>query len=241
MYKRIGHKKKIAMEGDCMIQLVIFDLDGTLLDTIADLSQACNVALAHFGYPLHEIAAYKKFVGNGIYKLVERSLPYDARDEANVRCVKAVFDAYYKEHSLDQTKPYPGIITLLETLHEKGIKCGVVTNKAHDYAVELMKQFFGNQIDYTLGQREGIPTKPHPQSVLEMMAHFEVTPKECLYVGDSNVDIQTAKAAGLTSIGVLWGFREEQELRTEGADYLVKDAKELETCIMDKANKIKEL
>lgn len=218
-----------------MIRLVIFDLDGTLLDTIADLSQACNVALAHFGYPLHDIKAYKKFVGNGIYKLVERSLPQDARDEANVKRVKAVFDDYYKVHSLDQTKPYPGILNLLETLHQKGIQCGVVTNKAHDYAVELMKQFFRSQIDYTLGQREGIPTKPHPYSVLEMMTHFNVTPEECLYVGDSNVDIQTAKAAKLASIGVLWGFRDEKELQEEGATYLVKDAKALEACIMNQA------
>ncbi len=223
-------------EGTDMIQLVIFDLDGTLLDTIADLSEACNVALAHFGYPLHDIKAYKKFVGNGIYKLVERSLPQEARDEANVRRVKAVFDAYYKEHSLDQTKPYPGILALLETLHQKGIQCGVVTNKAHDYAVELMKQFFGSQIDYTLGQREGIPTKPNPHSVLEIMEHFNVSPKACLYVGDSNVDIQTAKAAKLTSIGVLWGFRDEEELKEEGADYLVRDAKELETCIMSQTD-----
>lgn len=217
-----------------MVRLVIFDLDGTLLNTIKDLSQACNVALAQFGYPLHEIESYKKFVGNGIYKLVERSLPKEEQDEENVKRVKAVFDAYYKEHSLDETEPYPGIMALLKTLKKEHIISGVVTNKAHDYAVELMKQFFGEDIAYTLGQREGIPTKPNPHSVLEMMTHFKVKPEECLYVGDSNVDIQTAKAAGVTSIGVLWGFREEKELMDEGADYLVSDAEALLKCILHK-------
>ena len=217
-----------------MVKLVIFDLDGTLLNSIADLGNACNVALKQFGYPLHEEAAYKKFVGNGIYKLVERSLPKEVQDEENVLRVKAVFDAYYKEHSLDETKPYPGILELLSTLKAQGVYCGVVTNKAHAYAVELVQQFFGDNIDETLGQREGIPTKPHPQSVQEMMAHFNVGPEVCLYIGDSNVDIQTAKAAGIPSIGVLWGFRDEAELKGEGADYIVKDAKALETLILEK-------
>lgn len=217
-----------------MKRLVIFDLDGTLLNTISDLMKACNHALGKFGYPLHDEASYKKFVGDGIYKLVERSLPKEAQDEANVLRVKAVFDAYYKEHSLDETKPYPGILELLSNLKAQGVYCGVVTNKAHQYAVELVKQFFGETIDETLGQREGIPTKPHPQSVHEMMSHFNVEPEACLYIGDSNVDIQTAKAAGIPSIGVLWGFRDEVELKGEGADYIVKDAKALEALIIEK-------
>lgn len=219
-----------------MVKLVIFDLDGTLLNTIADLGNACNMALAQFGYPLHDEAAYKMYVGNGIYKLVERSLPQNAKDETTVLKVKAVFDAYYNAHSLDETKPYSGIEHLLETLREKGIACGVVTNKAQDYAVYLMRQFFGEKITWTLGQREGVPTKPNPQGVYEMMAHFGVKKEECLYVGDSNVDIQTAKAAGITSIGALWGFRGEAELRAEGADYLAKDVEELEAFILKAAN-----
>ncbi|MBE6021625.1 MAG: HAD family hydrolase [Cellulosilyticum sp.] len=215
-----------------MIKLVIFDLDGTLLNSIADLGNACNVALKQFGYPLHDEAAYKKFVGNGIYKLVERSLPKEVKDEANVLKVKEAFDVYYKEHSLDQTRPYSGILELLDCLKAQGIICSVVTNKAHNYAVELVKQFFGENIDLILGQREGIPTKPHPYGVLEMMEHYKVTPNQCLYIGDSNVDIQTAQAAGVASVGVLWGFRDEEELRSEGATYLVKDVKELENLIL---------
>lgn len=218
-----------------MIRLVIFDLDGTLLNTITDLKNACNVALEQFGYPLHDETAYKTYVGNGIYKLIERSLPQEARDEEKIYQVKAVFDAYYAAHSLDETKPYPGTEALLTHLQDKGIACGVVTNKAHDYAVHLVDRFFGKGIQLTLGQREGIPTKPNPQGVKEMMAYFKVKPEACLYVGDSNVDIETARAAGVPSIGVLWGFREEAELRVAGADYLAEDVSVLESIINQKA------
>lgn len=213
-------------------KVVIFDLDGTLLNTIADLGNACNVAMEAFGYPKHDEATYKTYVGNGIYKLVERSVPASVRNEVHIKEVKAVFDAYYKAHSLDETKAYPGIETLLTHLKEQGIACGVVTNKAHEYAVELMKQFFGELIDHTLGQREGVPTKPNPQAVHEMMAYFKAKPEECLYIGDSNVDIQTAKAAGVTSVGVLWGFRGAEELKAEGADHLVSSAMALEELIL---------
>lgn len=217
-----------------MYQLAIFDLDGTLLDTISDLSTACNVALETFGYPLHREETYKTYVGNGIYKLVERSLPLEARKEENVLRVKEVFDAYYKAHSLDQTKPYVGIINLLKNLKKQGISCGVVTNKAHPYAVELVKLFFGDLIEHTVGQREGIPTKPHPQGVLEMMMHFKVPHEACIYIGDSNVDMQTAQAAQLKSIGVLWGFRSREELIQSGATYLVENTEQLEAIITGK-------
>lgn len=217
-----------------MYKLAIFDLDGTLLDTISDLSTACNVALETFGYPLHDEETYKTYVGNGIYKLVERSLPLDARDQENVLRVKEVFDAYYKAHSLDQTKPYAGVIQLLKNLKKQGIACGVVTNKAHPYATQLVKLFFGNLIEYTLGQREGVPTKPHPQGVLEMITYFKESDKACIYIGDSNVDIQTAQAAHLESVGVLWGFRSKEELIKAGATYLVEDAKQLEMLITGK-------
>lgn len=216
-----------------MKQLVMFDLDGTLLNTINDLMNACNYALSQFGYPLHDEASYKKFVGNGIYKLVERSMPEEKRIPEHILEVKAVFDAYYKEHSLDETKPYEGLKELLVKLNEKEIQCGVVTNKAHAYATQLVKQFFGETIQLTLGQREGIPTKPHPYSVEEMMTYFKMEKEDCIYIGDSNVDIQTAKAAGVTSVGVLWGFRDAKELQSEGADYLVSHAKEIEQLVLE--------
>ncbi len=217
-----------------MYQLAVFDLDGTLLNTISDLSTACNVALETFGYPSHDEETYKTYVGNGIYKLVERSLPEAARDRENVLRVKEVFDTYYKAHSLDQTKPYEGIIQLLKNLKKQGVSCGVVTNKAHPYAVDLVKLFFGDLNQYTLGQREGVPTKPNPQAVLEMMAYFNETNTACIYIGDSDVDIQTAQAAQLESVGVLWGFRSKEELTKAGATYLVENTEQLEQIIMDK-------
>lgn len=219
-----------------MYKLAVFDLDGTLLDTISDLSTACNVALEAFGYPPHDEETYKTYVGNGIYKLIERSLPKAARKQEHVLRVKEVFDAYYKAHSLDQTKPYEGIIQLLKNLKKQGIACGVVTNKAHPYAIELVKLFFGDLIEYTLGQREGVPTKPHPQSVLEMMAYFNETSAACIYIGDSNVDIQTAQAAHLESVGVLWGFRSKEELIKAGATYLVENTEQLEGIIIGNRN-----
>lgn len=215
-----------------MYKVAIFDLDGTLLNTISDLSKACNVALSTFGYPEHDEATYKTYVGNGIYKLIERSVPEAVRDKEHVLQVKAVFDDYYAAHSLDQTKPYDGICSLLKKLKEEGIICGVVTNKAHAYAVHLVDLFFGELIDDTLGQREGVPTKPDPQGVLELMAHFKASPKECLYIGDSNVDMQTAEAAQIDSVGVLWGFRSKEELEQAGATFLVENTKALEAILL---------
>lgn len=210
-----------------MYQLAIFDLDGTLLDTIKDLGVACNVALEAYGYPQHDIEAYKYFVGNGIYKLVERALPEDQRGEETVTRVKATFDAYYEAHKADFTRPYEGIKEALERMQKKGVHLAVVTNKAHAFALQLIEEELPDLIEKVLGQREGIPTKPHPVGVLEMLAHFKVEATSCIYIGDSNVDIQTAQQAGVTSIGVVWGFRGESELREAGADYLVSQPKEL--------------
>lgn len=205
-----------------MYRLAIFDLDGTLLNSIGDLMNACNVALGHFNYPIHEEDAYKHFVGNGIYKLVERALPKEEREEARVKEVKAVFDAYYKAHSLDETKPYEGIIELLTDLREKGIYCCVLTNKAQTYAKALVNHFFGDLIDQVIGQREGIPTKPDPIGITQLLEFYNISPKACIYIGDSDVDMKTAENAGVDAIGVLWGFREEKELKEAGAKYLAK-------------------
>lgn len=206
-----------------MYDLVIFDLDGTLLDSIGDLMTACNVALAHFNYPTHEEEAYKQFVGNGIYKLVERALPREARTTERINEVKAVFETYYKVHSLDQTRPYEGIINLLETLKAAGIRCCILTNKAEGYAKELVAHFFPGLIDEVVGQREGIPTKPDPIGITQLLQTYHIEPSKCLYVGDSNVDVQTGQNAGVAVCGVLWGFRSEKELREAGATYLAKD------------------
>lgn len=216
-----------------MYRLAIFDLDGTLINSIGDLMNACNVALAHFNYPLHEEQSYKQFVGNGIYKLVERALPVQEREEKRVKEVKTVFDAYYKEHSLDETRPYEGIIELLTALKAEGVICCVLTNKAQAYAKELVKHFFGDLIDEVIGQREGIPAKPNPIGIEQLLASYKVAPSECIYIGDSNVDMLTAENAGVDAIGVLWGFREEKELREAGATYLAQDTQMLKMQILN--------
>lgn len=207
-----------------MYELVIFDLDGTLLNTIGDLSSAMNAALREFGYPERTQAECQSFVGNGIYKLVERSLPKQGATQEEVLKVKQVFDTYYEAHSRVQTKPYEGIVELLKILQQQNIRCGVVTNKTHLFACQLVTHYFGDLVDLVFGQRPQIPAKPHPHSVQEMIAYFNVAPDKCLYIGDSDVDIQTAKAANLTSVGVCWGFRSRAVLEKAGADYIVEDA-----------------
>ena len=216
-----------------MYQLAIFDLDGTLLDTIEDLSNACNYALKSFGYETHDVAAYKYFVGSGIYKLVERALPEGAKDEASVLKVKAVFDEYYGAHSEDYTKPYEGIQEALTILNAKGIQCAVLTNKAQVYATELIKRQFKDQIAFVMGQREGVPTKPNPIGIYDLIKKFDVQKEACIYMGDSDIDMLTAKNAGVTSIGVLWGFRTKEELLNAGAHHLAEKPEELVKLILD--------
>lgn len=221
-----------------MYKLAVFDLDGTLLDTLKDLADAANVALKAHGFELHEMEAYKTYVGNGVYKLIERSLPKEHRLEETIRKVKSTFDAYYKEHSLDETKPYEGIVEMLEILRKEGVHCCVVSNKPHAYTKELVALMFGDKIEKAYGQREGIPPKPDPVSVLAMLEYFQVKQEESIYIGDSDVDIYTAKNAGLTAVGVLWGFRTEEELKNAGADYLVGDMETLKTLITGNTKKV---
>ena len=216
-----------------MYQLAIFDLDGTLLDTIQDLCNACNHALAHFGYETHDIEACKYFVCSGIYKLIERALPEEAKDEANVLKVKAVFDAYYAAHSEDYTKPYEGILEMLESLNTKGVKCAVLTNKAQVYAKELVARQFKGLVEVVIGQREGIPTKPNPVGIHELLNTLDIAKENCIYIGDSDIDMYTAGNAQVTSVGVLWGFRTKEELVSAGAKHLANTPLELEKIILN--------
>lgn len=204
-----------------MKKIIIFDLDGTLLDTIADLATATNQALSLFGYPTHETDAYRFFVGNGINKLFERALPEGARSEENILKIRSEFIPFYNLHNADLSRPYPGIPTLLKTLQEKGMKIAVASNKYQEATRKLVHQFFP-EIDFTeiLGQREGVPSKPHPHIVFEIMEKARVTPLETVYVGDSCVDMQTGKNAGVTTIGVSWGFRPRAELESYQPDFI---------------------
>ncbi len=206
-----------------MKKLIIFDLDGTLLNTIADLASATNHALAANGYPQHATEEYRFFVGNGINKLFERALPEGEKTETNVLRIRQSFIPYYDVHCADLTRPYPGIPELLNTLQQKGIQIAVASNKYQRATGKLIPHFFPD-IRFTaiLGQREGIPRKPDPQIVHEIIKLAGVQPEDVLYVGDSNVDMQTALHAKVDGIGVTWGFRPRTELE-EGHPFAIID------------------
>lgn len=196
-----------------MKKLVIFDLDGTLLNTIADLAAATNYALGECGYPLHEVEAYRYFVGNGINKLFERALPEAERNEANILKIRSLFVPYYNEHNADLSRPYPGIPQVLESLQQQGIQVAVASNKYQEATVKLIRQYFP-EIRFTaiFGQREGVPAKPAPDVIFEIIEMAKVNKEEVLYVGDSCVDMQTGINAGVDTLGVSWGFRPRTEL-----------------------------
>lgn len=216
-----------------MFKVAIFDLDGTLLNTLEDLANACNHALNKFSFPTHNIEEYKKFIGNGIYKLVERAVPNNKKDKETVDKVLKTFSDYYNEHMIDMTKPYDGIVELLDELRAKGIKLAVVSNKKHEFTIEIVKKYFGDRFDIVFGHRENYKEKPDPTSVLEVIEKLNILKSECIYIGDSNVDILTAKNAGVKSVGVSWGFRDTEELANEGANYLADNNIELLNIILN--------
>lgn len=213
-----------------MFRCYIFDLDGTLINSLEDLADASNWVLAESGLPTHPTEAYRYFVGNGAYKLAERMLPESMRDEQTVAEYKARFDQRYNGHYLDKTKPYPGVSELLTHLKAKGVQLAVLSNKPNQFVQKICTEVFGEGFfDAVCGQRDGVSKKPAPDGVFEILKELGQKPEETLFIGDSNVDIQTAKNAGLHSAGVTWGFRGREELEEAGADYLVDEASQLES------------
>ena len=211
-----------------MKKLVIFDLDGTLLDTIADLAESANYALKQLGYPTHDVETIRTFVGNGINKLLERALPSHEQTEENVMRMRSHFVPYYDVHNADLSSPYPGIVYLLEDLQAKGIQIAVASNKYQAATVKLVKQYFPN-INFVeiLGQREGINVKPDPSIVFDILQKTHVSKEDVLYVGDSGVDMQTAINAGVDAVGVTWGFRPRAELESFQPMGLIDKAEDL--------------
>lgn len=211
-----------------MKRLVIFDLDGTLLNTIADLAAATNQALQHYGYPTHQTEAYHFFVGNGINKLFERALPEKERTEENILKIRSQFIPYYDRHNADMSRPYPGIPELLKTLQQQGIMIAVASNKYQMATSKLVARYFPTtHFVKILGQREGIPVKPDPYIIYEIMETAGVEKEDILYVGDSDVDIRTAHNAGVTAVGVTWGFRPRTELEALHPAHIIEEAGEL--------------
>ena len=207
-------------------QLAIFDLDGTLLDTLEDLADSTNYIMRQFGYPERTLEEVRNFVGNGIRKLLERSAPKDTAPEEIDRMLEQ-FKEYYGAHCADKTKPYDGIIELLAVLQKQGMKLAVVSNKA-DYAVKaLCEQYFSGMFDEAVGERAGIARKPAPDTVNEVVKNLQIDKSRAVYIGDSEVDVQTARNAGLDCIAVDWGFRDARVLKDAGADIIVSTPENL--------------
>lgn len=208
--------------------LIVFDLDGTLINSLDDLAISANHVLREKGYPEHELSAYRRFVGNGIAKLIERALPPNDRSVENVASVCNEFVAYYSLHKADCTAPYEGIVPMLRTLKERGLLLAVASNKFHTATVELVAHYFGEGFfDFVYGQRDGIPPKPDPTVVFDILKDAGVEKSETLYVGDSGVDMRTASNADVCSIGVTWGFRDRAELLETGACHIVDHPSEI--------------
>ena len=213
-----------------MKKLVIFDLDGTLLNTIADLAQSTNYALSRLGYPTHDEAAYRFMVGNGINKLFERALPEGEKTEENVGRMRELFIPYYNIHNADKSTPYPGIPDLLRRLQERQVQLAVASNKYQAATEKLIAHYFPDiRFAAVYGQRDGIAPKPDPTIVFDILAQCGVAPEEVLYVGDSGVDMQTAVQAGVTACGVTWGFRPRTELEAFHPAYLIDHVADVAT------------
>lgn len=214
-----------------MYKLVIFDLDGTLLDTIGDLAAAGNHALSVLGKPPHPEEAFKRFVGNGIPKLIERMLPAEHTAEEEARAL-AIFSEYYGEHKSDRTVPYAGMTELVGKLNESGVVCVCNTNKAHEFSAELIKAAYGGDIREVIGAGLGFPTKPAPDAALEYMRRYGADKRDTLYVGDSGVDMATAANAGIDACAVLWGFRGREELEACRPAHIVHNPRQLGEIIL---------
>lgn len=215
-----------------MKKLVIFDLDGTLLNTIADLAHSTNYALNKLGYPTHDVEKYNFMVGNGINKLFERALPEGEKTEENVFRVRKEFIPFYDIHNADDSRPYPGIPELLSSLQDKGIQIAVASNKYQAATQKLIVHYFPTiRFTAVFGQREGVNVKPDPTIVLDILEIANVEKKDVLYVGDSGVDMQTATNAGVTACGVTWGFRPKTELEEFSPSYIVDSAEDIERLV----------
>lgn len=205
-----------------MIKAVVFDLDGTLLNTLDDLKESTNFALRKFNYPERTLEEVRCFVGNGVRKLIERAVPEDCK---NIDECLEVFKNNYSENMYNHTQAYNGILKILEELHKDKVKIGVVSNKFDSAVKDLCKKYFGDLVDTAIGQNDDVPKKPAPDGVLKAMKILGSDKNSTIYAGDSDVDIQTAKNAGLKCIGVTWGFRTKDYLK--GADFIVDSPDEI--------------
>lgn len=214
-----------------MITTCIFDFDGTLVNSLEDLADTTNMLLQQHGYATHPLEEYKTFVGNGIDMLLQRAFKND--DQDFIKKIRIEFDSLYQTYGLRKTKPYTGIIELVTALQQKGLKLAVVTNKAHEIANTMVETIFPHTFLYTYGGSIDYPHKPNPAIVYRVIDQMNSKPEECVFIGDSDVDIVTGKNANIKTIGVTWGFRKRQELEKHGADAIVNTPNEIESIIDD--------
>lgn len=209
-------------------QTILFDLDGTLLDTIEDLAASVNYALSTHRLPLRTVEQTRKAVGNGVRNLIIRSVPL-GEAQPEFESVLACFRSHYAEHSLVKTKPYDGILSLLDKLGAEGAKIGIVSNKFDSAVKQISDYFFGNRVPVAIGEAEerGIRKKPSPDAVMEALRLLGSSPEEAVYIGDSEVDVETARNAGLPCISVTWGFRDRETLANAGASVYASTPEEL--------------
>ena len=217
-----------------MKKLVIFDLDGTLINSIEDLGQAANYALSKHGFPTHSLASYPFFVGNGVRNLIRKALPEENRNDTTIDSLLKDFKEYYDDHNVDSTKPYDGIMELLKQLQEQGVKLAVASNKYQKATEKIVSQLFPDiKFVSVQGQQDGVNVKPDPSIVFNILGVALVPKAEVLYVGDSGVDMETARRACVDSVGVTWGFRSEKELNEYHADRIVHRASDIFDIVMD--------
>lgn len=205
---------------------IIFDLDGTLLNTLDDLAGSVNFALESCGYPKRSVDEVRKFIGNGVIILMQRATPDGVTDVEQEKCFR-IFRNHYLEHMKDNTAPFDGITELLDKLKEQGILTAVVSNKLHSGVVGLCDEFFGKKLSCAFGVENESERKPSPANVFKALEKLNVKAEEALYVGDSEVDVQTADNAGLDCLGVTWGYRDREELLEAGAEFIADNPMEI--------------
>ena len=212
---------------------VIFDLDGTLLNTLEDLTASTNFALENLGFPKRSMDEIRNFVGNGVNKLIERAIPNGLNNPEYIKCVE-LFKNTYKQNMYCKTKPYKGIIEMLTQLKQHNIKIAVVSNKFDMAVKKLCSKYFPNLIDFAAGENElqGINKKPAPDTVLKVLKEFNIEAGDAIYVGDSEVDIQTAQNANMDCISVTWGFKDEKFLISNGANIIVNAPNQILNAIL---------
>jgi phosphoglycolate phosphatase len=205
------------------IRAILFDLDGTLLDTLEDLADCTNRSLARLGLPAHPVDSFRYFVGDGIENLARRALPADRRDPETIAELKASVGREYASHWADKTRVYPGIPELLEALSARRVPMAILSNKPHAFTLAMAERFFPSwSFAAVYGARDSHPRKPDPAAALEICAELGLSPQEMLYAGDTNTDMQTARGARMFAVGVLWGFRPREELLQSGAQALAE-------------------